>query len=72
MRYGADPTATDDHGNTPLHCACGACDEAVARLLRRAGVNPNAVKLDGQTPGQSVPQAPWGSAYLIDDVLNGR
>ena len=84
LRHGADPTAMDDHGNTALHYACGACDLPVARLLMRAGADPRVKNGAGRTPGEAVPAAakdassssehsppPCSSAHMIYDVLDG-
>ena len=87
LRHGADPTVADDHGNTALHYACGACDLPVARLLMRAGADPRARNTAGRTAGEAVPPAGGSSAaaagksplpspscsaaHLIFDALDG-
>ena len=61
-------TAVDDHGNTPLHYACSACDVPVARLLMRAGADPNAENFASPraAPGDLVPAS---CPAAIFDVL---
>ena len=87
LRHGADPTLADDHGNTPLHYACGACDLATARLLMRAGADPTVENRAGRTPYDAVPPPPSAGAsggderrlasppcavaHVIFDVLDG-
>ena len=47
---GADPTALDNAGNTPLHFAARSADPGVAAQLRDAGAVLDVVNADGLTP----------------------
>lgn len=50
LAKGADPTAADNLGVTPLHQAAHAGDPSMVRLLLDKGADPNAMDAKGDTP----------------------
>ena len=50
LRYGADPTARDNFGRTPLHWAMVSGNVEVVRMLLAAGTNADVMDDDGATP----------------------
>jgi ankyrin repeat protein len=50
LANGADPRATDNEGNTPLHHAARSTDPAVAALLLDAGAHVDAINGEGLSP----------------------
>ena len=53
---GADPTATDDNGNTALHTAALAGSPIVAAVLHQAGASSHTQNNAGLTPNDIVQQ----------------
>lgn len=69
LRAGADATKPDHHGNTPLHYLCmryrtkSAASQVepqeIFGLLVHYGADPEAANIDGRTPRQISPNAPF-------------
>lgn len=69
LRAGVEPTTPDHHGNTPLHYLCMAYRtksdaskdkvREVFSLLINHGADPDAANIDGRTPRQIAPNAPY-------------
>lgn len=74
---GADLSARDDHGLTPLHRvaelwrADGAYYLAAARALVQAGADPAARGRGGRTPLHAAAEVPWGREEpAVPDMLS--
>lgn len=50
LQEGADPTATDSSGNTPMHFAFAYAHAAIAAALARGGGDFEHRNKNGQTP----------------------
>ena len=50
IKAGADVSATNDYGATPLRTAATVADPAVIKALLKAGANANEPNAEGETP----------------------
>jgi ankyrin repeat protein len=69
LRRGADVNVHLREGWTLLHCAADALQKDLAAVLLRAGCDPNAVDVVGQTPLSKVLFARNPKADLIEILL---
>ena len=67
MRAGADVTAADDHGVTPLERAAENASLAMVEKLLAAGGDPNATQTSGLTPLMTA--ARTGDAQVVGALL---
>jgi ankyrin repeat protein len=66
LEHGADATAKDKYGSTPLHRAVGSGKEAVARVLLEHGADVTATDRNGWTPSRcAVEQGREDLAHLL-------
>lgn len=71
LELGADPSATDARGNTPLHDVTQKTDPAISERLIAAGASPrerNANRFQAATPILNVRNVPASIAYYIDKL----
>ena len=50
LRYGADPTARDNFGRSPLHWGMISGNVEVVKMVLETGINPDVMDDDGATP----------------------
>ncbi|HVR82052.1 MAG TPA: ankyrin repeat domain-containing protein, partial [Luteimonas sp.] len=66
LANGADPRASDNDGNTPLHHAARSTDPGVAALLRDAAAELDVLNVEGLTPlGIACASGNWRLARFL-------
>src|SRR5262249_57525168 len=68
IRAGADPSAANDVGATPLHLACTNRSAAMVERLVAADANTNAKLLNGETVLMTCARA--GDAKAVQSLLS--
>ncbi|WP_299624396.1 glyoxalase superfamily protein [Pelagibius sp.] len=71
LKLGADPSAKDSRGYTPLHCASSKTDKTIADQLIAAGADPmeqSPNRFESAVPILNVKDVPASIAYYVEKL----